>query len=62
MDYRKQAHWLIPTAMGTDKGIVLVETLIEEMRNQKIIPPAIYAINQLAWFVLEQAKNVLSSI
>lgn len=57
-EYRELAHWLLPTAMSTDKGIVLVESLLTEMRNRKIILPAIYALEHLGWSVRERAKKL----
>jgi hypothetical protein len=36
-EYREIAHLLLPTSMSTNKGIVLVESLLTEMRNRKII-------------------------
>lgn len=35
-EYRELANWLLPTAMGTDKGLVLVDLLIQEMRKEKL--------------------------
>ncbi len=43
--------------MRTDKGDLLVEVLIKEMRKMKIILPAIYAVEHLAWAVRERAKR-----
>ncbi|HDR7612929.1 TPA: Tn3 family transposase [Bacillus mycoides] len=54
-EYRELARWLLPTAMKTDQGHLLVEALITEMRKRKIILPAIYAIEHLAWAVRERA-------
>ncbi|MBM7585655.1 TnpA family transposase [Bacillus pakistanensis] len=56
-EYRELSHWLLPTAMGTDKGYVLVEALVTEMRRRKIILPAIYAVEHLAWAVRERAQR-----
>jgi TnpA family transposase len=56
--YKELARWLLSTAMGTDKGIILVESLIQEMRNQRIILPAIYAMEHLGWSVRERAKKL----
>jgi hypothetical protein len=56
-EYRELANWLLPTAMGTDKGLVLVDLLIQEMRNRKIILPAMYAIEHLVWAVCERAER-----
>jgi TnpA family transposase len=57
-EYRELAHWLLPTAMSTDKGIILVESLLSEMRNRKIILPATYAMEHLGWSVRERAKKL----
>ncbi|MGQ7171506.1 DUF4158 domain-containing protein, partial [Escherichia sp. R-CC3] len=54
---RKLANWLLPTAMGTEKGLVLVDLLIQEMRKRKIILPAMYAIEHLVWAVCERAER-----
>jgi len=40
--------WLLPVAMGTDKGVVLVETLLEEMRRRQIIIPNLMVVERLA--------------
>lgn len=47
-EYRELYWWLLPIALGTDKGIALVEALVQEMRNRKIIIPAMYAVERLA--------------
>ncbi|WP_420820972.1 Tn3 family transposase [Shimazuella alba] len=57
-EYRELAHWLLPTAMSTNKGIILVESLVTEMRNRKVILPAIYTIEHLGWSVRERAKKL----
>ncbi|XMA23507.1 Tn3 family transposase (plasmid) [Bacillus bombysepticus] len=56
-EYRELARWLLPIAMKTDKGHLLVEALIIEMRKRKIILPAIYAIEHLAWATRERAHR-----
>lgn len=56
-EYRELANWLLPTAMGTEKGLVLVDLLIQEMRKRKIILPAMYAIEHLVWAVCERAER-----
>ncbi|EOQ04930.1 Tn3 family transposase [Bacillus cereus] len=56
-EYRELAQWLLPTALGTDKGYLLVEALIIEMRKRKIILPAMYAVEHLAWAVRERAQR-----
>lgn len=49
-------------AMKTDKGHLLVEALITEMRKRKIILPAIYAVKHVAWAVRERAVSVFSML
>lgn len=44
--YRQAAQWLTELAMQTDKGIVLVNALIEHLRQQSIILPALNAIER----------------
>ena len=56
-EYRELANWLLPTALGTDKGLVLVDLLIQEMRKRKIILPAMYAVEHLVWAVCERAER-----
>ncbi|HDR5272810.1 TPA: DUF4158 domain-containing protein, partial [Bacillus thuringiensis] len=56
-EYRELARWLLPMAMKTDQGHLLVEVLITEMRKRKIILPAIYAIEHVAWAVRERAHR-----
>ncbi|HDR5272770.1 TPA: DUF4158 domain-containing protein, partial [Bacillus thuringiensis] len=56
-EYRELARWLLPMAMKTDQGHLLVEALITEMRKRKIILPAIYAVEHVAWAVRERAHR-----
>ncbi|AAM26099.1 MULTISPECIES: Tn3 family transposase [Bacillus] len=56
-EYRELARWLLPLAMKTENGYLLVEALIQEMRKRKIILPAVYAIEHLAWSVRERARK-----
>lgn len=58
-EYRELSRWLLPIAMGTDKGIVLVEALIQEMRNRKIIIPGITTVERLGWSVRRRAENLV---
>lgn len=43
--------------MGTDEGIVLVEALIEELRTQRIIAPALSTLERLAWEIRRRAQQ-----
>uniref|UniRef100_UPI00402A7CE3 Tn3 family transposase n=1 Tax=Bacillus sp. DX2.2 TaxID=3073452 RepID=UPI00402A7CE3 len=56
-EYRELARWLLPIAMKTENGYLLVEALIHEMRKRKIILPAVYAVEHLAWSVRERARR-----
>lgn len=58
-EYRELNQWLLPTALSTDKGILLVEALIQEMRNRKIIVPGITTVERFAWFVRHRAENLV---
>src|SRR5260370_4943817 len=55
--YRQLSHWLMPIAMGTDEGIVLVEALIEELRTCRIIAPALSTLERLAWETRRRAQS-----
>jgi TnpA family transposase len=55
--YKRLSKWLIKLAFSTDKGIALVEALVEEMRQSKIIIPAISTVERLAWETRRRAQN-----
>lgn len=55
--YRDLSHWLMPIAMGTDEGMVLVEALIEELRTRRIIAPALSTLERLAWETRRRAQH-----
>jgi len=44
--YRQAVHTLTELALQTDKGIVLISALIENLRRQAIILPAMYALER----------------
>jgi hypothetical protein len=44
--YRQAVHTLTELALQTDKGIVLASTLVENLRRQSIILPAMNAIER----------------
>lgn len=54
--YKQLSKWLLPLALGTDKGIALVEALVSEMRRCKIIIPAISTVERLAWETRRRAQ------
>jgi hypothetical protein len=45
--YRELAAWLVPVALNTGKGPVLVSTLLEEMRHRQIIAPPLAVSERL---------------
>jgi hypothetical protein len=47
--YRELAGWLLPIALTTDVGTVLMGALIDEIRERKILAPALSTIERLAW-------------
>lgn len=55
--YKRLSKWLMKLAFNTDKGIALVEALIEEMRRTKIIIPAMSTVERLAWETRRRAQN-----
>ena len=48
-EYRELSRWLLPTALATDVGTVLVTALIEELRGRQVIIPALSTLEGLAW-------------
>ncbi len=56
---RELAQWLLPTALGTDSGVVLVTALVEEMREHKVVIPALSTIERLGWQVRHRARGLV---
>lgn len=55
--YRKLARWLLPTALATDVGSILVGTLIEELRLGQMIIPALSTLERLSWETRRRAQR-----
>jgi TnpA family transposase len=55
--YKKLSKWLMELAFSTDKGIALVEALVEEMRRCQIIIPTIFTVERLAWETRRRAQD-----
>lgn len=55
--YRELALWLLPIALNTDSGVALVTALIEELRTRKIVAPALYVVERLAWETRRRAQR-----
>ena len=59
--YRELAGWLLPIALGTDVGPVLVGALVDELRERKVLAPALSTIERLAW-ELQGYEDVHASV
>lgn len=55
--YRELARWLLPTALATDVGAVLVGALIDELRLRQIIIPALSTLEGLVWETRRRARR-----
>lgn len=56
--YRELSGWLAQgAAMGTDSGVALVETLLEEIRRRRIVVPGIFTVERLAWESRRRAQE-----
>jgi TnpA family transposase len=55
--YRQAVHTLTDLAMQSDKGIVLASTLVENLRRQGIIPPAMNAIERASAEAITRANR-----
>ena len=57
--YRELAAWLLPTALGTDAGVVLVAALLEELRARRIVAPALSTVERLGWETRRRAQRLV---
>ena len=57
--YRELAGWLLPIALSTDVGPVLVGALVDEMRERKVLAPALSTIERLAWETRRRAERLV---
>lgn len=56
-DYRRFVHQLAELAQQTDRGIVLAEVLVEQLRQQRIILPALDVIERMCGEALTRATR-----
>jgi TnpA family transposase len=54
---RELRDWLGSLAAMTDSGLALVEALLEEMRRRRIVAPALYAVQEVAWEARRDARE-----
>jgi len=59
--YRALAVWLLPTALMTDDGLVLVGAVIGELRARQVILPALSTIERLGWETRRRAQRQVSA-
>src|SRR2546426_6301326 len=57
--YRELAGWLLPIALSTDVGPVLVGAVIDELRERKVLAPALSTIERLAWETRRRAERLV---
>src|SRR5438128_623728 len=55
--YRDLSRWLMPIALSTDQGVVLMEALIEELRTRHVILPAVSTLERLGWETRRRAQQ-----
>ncbi len=57
--YRAAVHWLMEIGLQTDKGFVLVTALIEHLRRQAVLLPALSILERLSAEALTRANRQL---
>jgi TnpA family transposase len=57
--YRELAGWMLPIALSTDVGPVLVGAIIDELRERKVLGPAMSTIERLAWETRRRAERLV---
>jgi Domain of unknown function (DUF4158) len=55
--YRDLSRWLMPIALSTDQGIVLVQALIDELRARHVLLPAVSTLERLGWETRRRAQQ-----
>src|SRR3954454_1675615 len=56
-EHREMSTWLHTLARGTDRGLVLVRALLEELRQRRILAPALSVLDRLASAVRHRARR-----
>jgi hypothetical protein len=54
---RDLSRWLMPIALSTDQGMVLMEALIEELRARHVVLPAVSTLERLGWETRRRAQQ-----
>lgn len=56
-EYREIAHNLIPYSFENGNSLYLIKTALDELRNNKIIIPAITTVERIVWEVRNKAET-----
>jgi len=56
-EHREVSTWLLTLARGTDRGLVLVGALLDELRQRRILAPALSLLDRLASAVRHRARR-----
>ena len=57
--YRSLATWLMPTALQTNRGVVLVRAGIDELRRRSVIVPRLAVLERLCAEVIVRSERQL---
>ena len=60
--YRSLAAWLMPTALQTNRGVVLVRASIDELRRRSVIVPRLAVLERLCAEVIVRSERQLFEI
>jgi TnpA family transposase len=60
--YRSLAAWLIPTALQTNRGVVLVRAGIDELRRRSVVVPRLAVMERLCAEVIVRSERQLFEI
>ena len=60
--YRSLASWLMPTALQTNRGVVLVRAGINELRRRSVIVPRLAVLERLCAQVIVRSERKLFEI
>ena len=60
--YRSLAAWLMPTALQTNRGVVLVQAGIDELRRRSVVVPRLAVLERLCAEVIVRSERKLFEI
>src|SRR5512135_2351252 len=56
-EHREMSAWLMTLARSTDRGLVLVRALLDELRRRRVLAPALSVLDRLASAVRHRARR-----